>query len=237
MMVDVPDPAASPLLHEVVRRGPVLAVVAHPDDESFGLGAVLHVLVEAGIEVRVLCLTHGEASTLGARPDLGAVRSGELEAASSCLGVSGVMLHDFPDGGLDGMAAGALDGVVEASLGAAATLAVFEPGGVTGHQDHRAATAAAQRVAARLGLALLEWGLAPEVATTLNDELGVAFVALEGAGVVDLVVDRSSQLAAIACHASQATDNPVLLRRLELEGGVERVRLTPPGPPGEARSS
>ena len=42
----------------------VLAVVAHPDDESFGLGAVLAGFVDAGAAVAVLCFTHGESSTL-----------------------------------------------------------------------------------------------------------------------------------------------------------------------------
>ena len=64
----------------------VLAVVAHPDDESFGLGAVLAAMVGEGAEVGVLCLTHGEASTLhGVDGDLRAVREGELaEAAGGC---------------------------------------------------------------------------------------------------------------------------------------------------------
>ena len=43
----------------------VLAICAHPDDESFGLGAILGVVAELGTRVRVLCFTHGEASTLG----------------------------------------------------------------------------------------------------------------------------------------------------------------------------
>lgn len=51
-----------------------LVVIAHPDDESFGLGAVLHALVTAGTPVDVLCFTHGEASTLGAATDLGKMR-------------------------------------------------------------------------------------------------------------------------------------------------------------------
>ncbi|MGB8501155.1 PIG-L deacetylase family protein, partial [Mycobacterium sp.] len=41
----------------------VLAVVTHPDDESFGLGAILDAFNRAGTRTSVLCLTHGEAST------------------------------------------------------------------------------------------------------------------------------------------------------------------------------
>jgi LmbE family N-acetylglucosaminyl deacetylase len=37
----------------------VLAVVAHPDDESFGLGAILDAFTGAGARVEVLCLTQG----------------------------------------------------------------------------------------------------------------------------------------------------------------------------------
>jgi N-acetylglucosamine malate deacetylase 2 len=47
-----------------------LAVCAHPDDETFGLGAVLAALVDAGTAVVVLCFTRGEASTLGPPCDL-----------------------------------------------------------------------------------------------------------------------------------------------------------------------
>src|SRR5674476_1023032 len=62
----------------------VLAVVAHPDDESFGLGALLDAFARAGAGVEVLCLTHGEASTLhGAPGDLASLRGAELAAAAS----------------------------------------------------------------------------------------------------------------------------------------------------------
>jgi N-acetylglucosamine malate deacetylase 2 len=39
-----------------------------------------------------------------------------------------------------------------------------------------------------------------------------------------LAVDRTAHLAAIACHASQSRDNPVVRRRLELEGAHEWLR-------------
>lgn len=216
------------LLAEVARRGPALAVVAHPDDESFGLGAVLGALAAAGAEVRVLCFTHGEMSTLGEAPGLGDVRRRELASAARRLGLASAALCRFPDGGLDRVPAGVLDAVAEAHLCGVATLVVFDPGGVTGHPDHRAATAAAYRAARRRRLPVLEWGVAPAVAAGLNAELGTGFVALAGEDAVDVVVERRAQLAAIACHASQATGNAVLRRRLQLEGDTERVRLRPP---------
>ena len=221
-------------LRDLARLGTVVAVVAHPDDESFGLGALLAALATAGAETRVVCFTHGEASTLGAGAKLGVIRHGELLAAAEVLGVTRVRLADYPDGGLGDVPPTLLDSEIEADLADAALVVVFEPAGVTGHPDHRAATAAATRVAERHGLPVLEWGVAPEVAAALNTELGTAFAPLAG---VDVVVDRSTQLAAIDCHKSQSRDNPVLARRLQLQGTVERVRLRRAGPETPAESS
>ena len=39
----------------------VLAVVAHPDDESFGLGAIIDRMTSGGAAVHVLCFTRGSA--------------------------------------------------------------------------------------------------------------------------------------------------------------------------------
>ncbi|HET6949116.1 MAG TPA: PIG-L family deacetylase, partial [Acidimicrobiales bacterium] len=79
----------------------VLVVCAHPDDESFGLGAVLSTLAAAGTRTSALCFTHGEASTLhGVAGDLADVRAGELAAAGAVLGVTEVELLDYPDGHL-----------------------------------------------------------------------------------------------------------------------------------------
>lgn len=222
------ETSADSVLRDVASGGAALVVVAHPDDESFGLGGVLAALAVTGADLRVLCLTSGEASTLGAGADLATIRRRELSAAAEVLGIGGVDLRDFPDGGLDVVDPDVLDAVVLDVLGSAATLVVFEPSGVTGHPDHRAATAAAVRVARAQGLRVLEWGVAPAVADALNAEFGTAFAGFEGAGVLDVAVDREMQAAAIACHESQSTDNPVLRRRLDLSGPVDRIRSTTP---------
>jgi LmbE family N-acetylglucosaminyl deacetylase len=202
-----------------------VAIVAHPDDESFGLGAVLSALVDTGFDVSVVCLSHGEASTLGAdaADDLGAQRDDELRAAASALGVVEVTQYDHPDGHLAEVDPDELDALVDRHVDGATLVVVFEPGGVTGHPDHRAATAAAERAARHRKVAVLEWGVNADVAAALRDELGAPFVALVG-DAFDIPVDRTRQLAAIACHGSQATDNAVLARRLVLQGGVERLR-------------
>jgi len=204
-----------------------IVVVAHPDDESFGLGAVLSGLVDAGTSVSVVCLTHGEASTLDATSDLGVRREGELRAAAEELGVDDVALLDYADGHLAEADHETLCLLVESQLGEADLVVTFEACGVTGHPDHQAASAVARSVAVRRGLPVLEWGVGPNIAEALREELGAPFVPLSedsGAVVIDAEVDRHRQLAAIACHRSQATDNPVLARRLALQGSVERVR-------------
>ncbi|MDA8057101.1 MAG: PIG-L family deacetylase [Actinomycetota bacterium] len=200
----------------------VVAVCAHPDDEAFGLGAVLAAFVAAGARTTVVCLTRGEASTLGATADLDRVRAAELEAAAAALGVGAVVLSDHPDGQLAVEPLEVLAAEVSAAAVAAGAdlLLGFAPDGVTGHPDHARATEAALAAADRFGLPLLVWTLEASVAAALNVELATGF---SGTGDPDfrVPVDRGDQLRAIACHASQATDNAVLRRRLELQGDVE----------------
>jgi len=207
----------------------VLAVFAHPDDESFGLGALLATLADRGSAVNTLCFTHGEASTFhGVGGDLGVVRANELAAAAKVLGVERVELLDYPDGGLDGVA---LDELAEhvrraARIARARTLLVFDEGGITGHPDHRRATQAALAAAATDNLAVIAWTIPATVANVLNAEFGTSFVGRASDAIDSAVdVDRCRQLDAIACHAGQSMDNPVLWRRLQLLGDTEHLLL------------
>ena len=205
----------------------VLAVVAHPDDESFGLGAVIDAFVRRGSRVRVLCLTRGEASTLhGVSGDLSALRATELRLAAGRLGAEGAVLKDHPDGHLRPDSAQVLGEIEDEAVAAgAAGLLVFDSSGVTGHLDHVAATAATLQAAAALGLPVLGWTLPAEVAERLRGEVGVRFVG-RPPEEIDLVVpvDRSRQVTASLAHGSQAVPSSVLWRRLELLGDLEHLR-------------
>jgi N-acetylglucosamine malate deacetylase 2 len=226
------EPSLQPMNHELLdhahlRHRRALVVVAHPDDETFGLGAVIDLLITNGVHVDQLCFTRGEASTLGASADLATTRPMELRAACTTLGITRLNVMPFADGGLAEVSIDELALSIEAASDGVGVLLVFERGGITGHPDHRAATAAAFRAAEGRGLAVLEWGIAPEVAATLRDEFAAPFTSIDGDACLDVMVDRGRQMAAIACHSSQSADNPVLRRRLELQGNRERLRYSP----------
>lgn len=205
----------------------VLAVVAHPDDESFGLGAVLDAFARAGATVTVLCLTRGEASTVhGVSGDLATLRRAELAAAADLLGLARAELRSHPDGRLAGLHPRL---VAEVRSLVSETrpdgLLVFDLDGVTAHPDHAAASAAAVAAAEAARLPVLAWTLPRDVAETLDDELGTAFTGCAPEDI-DLVVpvDRERQRLAALAHASQAVPTSVLWRRLELLGDVEHLR-------------
>jgi N-acetylglucosamine malate deacetylase 2 len=210
----------------------VVVVVAHPDDESFGLGAVIERFVSSGAAVSVLCFTHGEASTLhGVEGDLATLRAGELAAAAQVLGIESVRLLEYPDGSLDRTSADVLAEDVLALVDerGAQGLLVFDASGVTGHPDHVRATSAAVVAGQRRGLGVLAWTVPDTVAAALAEEYGAGFVGHD-ASEVDLVipVGREHQLEAVTCHPSQAVPGSVLWRRLELQGGVEHLRWLRP---------
>jgi N-acetylglucosamine malate deacetylase 2 len=219
----------------------VLAVSAHPDDESFGLGGVLSALAKAGTTCSVLCFTYGEASTLGSgTADLARTRSAELAAAATVLGAARTALLGYPDGHLASIPLPGLADHVRrlARQARAGTLLVFDEDGITGHPDHCQATAAALSAAERDGLTVIAWVIPASVAHILNTEFGTMFTG-RAPGEIDIsvTVDRTCQLQAIACHYSQSAANPVLWRRLELLGSTEHLRYLRKPPDGKGSTA
>jgi LmbE family N-acetylglucosaminyl deacetylase len=217
----------------------VLAVCAHPDDESFGLGALLHRFVTGGADVSMLCFTRGEASTLGpSERALSETRSAELADAATALGIGRIKLLDRQDGSLATEPLEDLADEVAAIVDEvrADLLLVFDEGGITGHPDHHRATEAA--LVGAPALPVLAWSLPRDVADVLNAEFGASFVGRDDHDI-DLVVtvDRTRQRQAISCHTSQSSDNPVLWRRLALLGNEESLRWLRPPPASRKQAS
>jgi LmbE family N-acetylglucosaminyl deacetylase len=80
----------------------VLAVFAHPDDESLACGGTLARLVDSGAHVVVMCATHGELNgdRKGRDEALARARAVELSRAAAALGVHEVILLNHRDGHL-----------------------------------------------------------------------------------------------------------------------------------------
>jgi LmbE family N-acetylglucosaminyl deacetylase len=83
----------------------LLAVFAHPDDESFGPGGALAKYGAEGIAVHLICATRGEAgesNTPELGEDLARQREQELRCAASILGLTEVHLLGYRDSGMAG---------------------------------------------------------------------------------------------------------------------------------------
>lgn len=85
----------------------LLAVLAHPDDETFGTGGTLALYARRGVKVHLICATRGEVGEVdpeymeGFR-SIAERRENELRCASGLLGLSGVHFLDYRDSGMPG---------------------------------------------------------------------------------------------------------------------------------------
>jgi N-acetyl-1-D-myo-inositol-2-amino-2-deoxy-alpha-D-glucopyranoside deacetylase len=85
----------------------LLAVLAHPDDESFGLGGTLALYASRGVDVHLVCATRGEVGEVPPEMmkgfhSVGELRESELRCAAGILGLKGVHFLDYRDSGMPG---------------------------------------------------------------------------------------------------------------------------------------
>ena len=85
----------------------LLSVLAHPDDESFGMGGTLAKYALKGDKVHLICGTKGEAGEvepgyLDGFSSIADLRVHELQCAVNELGIEPVHLLDYRDSGMSG---------------------------------------------------------------------------------------------------------------------------------------
>lgn len=200
----------------------VLAVVPHPDDESYGFAGFLALAARAGWRCVVLCVSSGER---GERYDgipagsfsLGEVREAELRRSCEVLGIDAPRLWGMPDGCLD-----AGDSSAIARLGALLDdlrpdiVLSLGPDGAYGHPDHLAVyawvvEATRDRGAATLFVAFPPGLFAPQyqrcVASGIMGDPPLVPEAGLGVELADYEVGiagvRETKLASIAAHRTQ----------------------------------
>jgi len=85
----------------------LLAVLAHPDDETFGMGGTLAWYARQGVEVHLVCATRGEVGEMDPQylvgfSSVGERRESELCCAADVLGLRAVHFLDYRDSGMPG---------------------------------------------------------------------------------------------------------------------------------------
>ena len=83
----------------------LLICYAHPDDESFGLGAFIAKCSAEGVEVYLICTTNGDVGTVSPEKMAGytsisELRLAELHCASEILGFKEVITFGYRDSGM-----------------------------------------------------------------------------------------------------------------------------------------
>jgi LmbE family N-acetylglucosaminyl deacetylase len=216
-MSAIADPESIPDL------GTVLAVYAHPDDETYLAAGLMSALVDRGDRVVAVSATAGERGTDQPHrwpPErLRATREWELTGALAVLGVREHRLLGLGDGDLDGLPVEHGTRIVAALLDEIRpdTVVTFGRDGITGHGDHRAVARWVRQAVEhcvhrpRVLAAALEAGYCAEFAA-LHEELSVFMdpSAPEPRSVDDLALhlelsgawlDR--KVAALRCQSTQ----------------------------------
>ena len=85
----------------------LLAVLAHPDDESFGMGGTLALYAKRGVDVYLVCATRGEVGEMDPKymrgfNSIAERREAELRCAAEKLGLKEVFFLDYRDSGMPG---------------------------------------------------------------------------------------------------------------------------------------
>jgi LmbE family N-acetylglucosaminyl deacetylase len=84
----------------------LLAVMAHPDDETFGPGGTLALYARQGVETYLVCATGGELGEappgLNGYTSVAEMRAAELRCACRVLGLKEVRLLGYRDSGMAG---------------------------------------------------------------------------------------------------------------------------------------
>ena len=217
--------------------GRLLAILAHPDDESYRAGGTLALLAQKGVQVWVLCATRGELGIPDLGPEeTGAIRQTEMECACRALGINPPLFLDYRDGTLaqaeEERAVGQVVQVIRKLR--PEVLLTWPPSGVSGHPDHVAVSKWTDKAIQQAADPMFypAYDLAHHAVdslyqivmpSSLAEITGMPHLSTVPDEDVTLTMDVSpawdAKLAAIECHKSQISSSPIT------RDSIERQRL------------
>lgn len=228
----------------------LVAVFAHPDDETIVGPLLAHYAAEAGTNVHLVILTNGDKGVtpfagVPGGPELAAVRRKEAECSAAALGAEKPVLLDFPDGGLSSNRV-----LAEATAALTSALRDLQPDAIVtwgpdggyGHPDHRLVSAlVTEIVQAGVVPATLHYAGLPKSRLEAQDMQSLRFPAPFAPVLDELLTTRVPYTAAdaerarasLACHASQFTPEAMkLISTLteRIHDGVMHLRPWSGGP-------
>jgi LmbE family N-acetylglucosaminyl deacetylase len=126
------------------RKFKLMAVLAHPDDESLGFGGTLARYSAEEVKTYLVTATRGERGRFfspdrKAEPaEVGQVREAELRAAAATLGIREVVILGYPDGAVDQIDSATAVAAIARHIRRVRPHVVitFGPDGAYGHPDH-----------------------------------------------------------------------------------------------------
>lgn len=209
----------------------LLAIFAHPDDESFRAGGTLAILAEQEVRVNILTMTRGQAGSCGDPPvcsqeELPQIREAELRCACDSLGIQPPVIWDHEDGKLsevnDKIMIEKIIDLIDTMQ--PEVLFTWPPDGLSGHPDHvmasRWATKAFEttRQHHANGLDSLYYLAVPSslaekfknmnLHSVSDDEINLA---------INVLPVWEKKMKAIRCHQTQISESPILSQSDEIQ--------------------
>ncbi len=209
----------SNVLHNGLAKQRLLAVWAHPDDESFGPVGTTRLAHEQGWETTLITATRGDAGNNGDitpadGETLADLRERELRCAAEHIGIDRLHVWQHPDGGWADLPPHTLRDEVLAAMRdwQPQVVITFGPDGITGHSDHIAISTATTDAFHQLRAELGDQGPQRLYYVTVSPDqriehrMGDAPPPGPSHAVLDVSAYVDVKLAALRCHASQRPD-------------------------------
>jgi LmbE family N-acetylglucosaminyl deacetylase len=197
----------------------LLAIFAHPDDESYRMGGLLTLLAQRGVRVHVVTATRGESGSTGqpgiCTPEqLPHIREKELCCACQVLQLQPPHILGYPDGHL---AESDPEQIIQQILLIMEEIQPhvvfsFGPDGLSGHSDHIAIGNFSSEAFQRYHKAGVLYHLA--IPISVAQALGMNQLKPVADSQISLAIDVTSawdmKMRAICCHATQVASSPIL---------------------------